>query len=139
MKKIAVTILNQELSADLLNPKVVKKYQTEIDKVTEKANDTEGKTDEEVIVDQCEAVIEMIDNIFGKGSAKKVLGEETDLLTCLQAYFELTTMYKNQVVPYMNKEIAKMKAGKSETKHHHRRTSKEVVIDDGKYQILDSG
>lgn len=53
----------------------------------------------------------MIDNIFGKGSAKKVLGEETDLLTCLQAYFELTTMYKNQVVPYMNKEIAKMKAG----------------------------
>ena len=74
-------------------------------------NDTEGKTDEEVIVNQCEAVIEMIDNIFGKGSAKKVLGEETDLLTCLQAYFELTTMYKNQVVPYMNKEIAKMKAG----------------------------
>ena len=109
MKKIAVTILNQKLSADLLNPKVVKK--TEIDKVTEKANDTEGKTDEEVIVNQCEAVIEMIDNIFGKGSAKKVLGEETDLLTCLQAYFELTTMYKNQVVPYMNKEIAKMKAG----------------------------
>ena len=103
MKKITVTILNQKLSADLLNPKVVKKYQTEIDKVTEKANDTEGKTDEEVI--------EMIDNIFGKGSAKKVLGEETDLLTCLQAYFELTTMYKNQVVPYMNKEIAKMKAG----------------------------
>lgn len=43
MKKIAVTILNQKLSADLLNPKVVKKYQTEIDKVTEKANDTEGK------------------------------------------------------------------------------------------------
>ena len=71
-----------------------------------------GKTETgEVIVNQCEAVIEMIDNIFGKGSAKKVLGEETDLLTCLQAYFELTTMYKNQVVPYMNKEIAKMKAG----------------------------
>ena len=45
MKKIAVTILNQKLSADLLNPKVVKQYQTEIDKVTEKANDTEGKTD----------------------------------------------------------------------------------------------
>ena len=108
MKKIAVTILNQKLSADLLNPKVVKKYQTEIDKVTERANDKEGKKDEEVIVNQCEAVI---DNIFGKGSAKKVLGEETDLLTCLQAYFELTTMYKNQVVPYMNKEIAKMKAG----------------------------
>ena len=107
MKKIAVTILNQKLSADLLNPKVVKKYQAEIDKVTERANDT----DEEVIVNQCEAVIEMIDNIFGKGSAKKVLGEETDLLTCLQAYWELTTMYKNQVVPYMNKEIAKMKAG----------------------------
>ena len=63
MKKIAVTILNQKLSADLLNPKVVKKYQTEIDKVTEKVNDTEGKTDEEVIVNQCEAVIEMIDNI----------------------------------------------------------------------------
>ena len=41
LKKIAVTILNQKLSADLLNPKVVKKYQTEIDKVTEKANDTE--------------------------------------------------------------------------------------------------
>lgn len=111
MKKITVTILNQELSADLLNPKVVKKYQTEIDKVTEKANDTEGKTDAEAIIDQCEAVMEMIDNIFGKGSAKKVLGEETDLLTCLQAYWELTTMYKNQVVPYTNKEIAKMKAG----------------------------
>lgn len=46
MKKIAVTILNQKLRADLLNPKVVKKYQTEIDKVTEKANDKEGKTDE---------------------------------------------------------------------------------------------
>jgi acetyl-CoA carboxylase beta subunit len=111
LKKIAVTILNQKLSADLLNPKVVKKYQAEIDKVTERANDKEGKTDEEVIVNQCEAVIEMVDNIFGKGSAKKVLGEETDLLTCLQAYWEMTRMYKNQVVPYMNKEIAKMKAG----------------------------
>ena len=71
MKKIAVTILNQKLSADLLNPKVVKKYQTEIDKVTEKANDTERKTDEEVIVNQCEAVIEMIDNIFGKAVPRR--------------------------------------------------------------------
>ena len=111
MKNIAVTILGKELKADLLNPKVVKKYQTEIDKVTERANDTDEKTNEEVIINQCEAVIEMIDNIFGKGSAKKVLGEETDLLTCLQAYWEMTTMYKNQIVPYMNKEIAKMKAG----------------------------
>lgn len=111
MKKITVTILNQELSADLLNPKMVKKYQAEIDRVTEEANNTDEKTNEEAIIAQCESVMAMLDNIFGKGSAKKVLGEETDLLTCLQAYWELTTMYKNQVVPYMNKEIEKMKAG----------------------------
>ena len=111
MRMLKVTILDTELEADLLNPKVVKRYSEEIDKVVEKVNDAEEKGIEERINDQCKAVVELIDHIFGEESSKKVLGEETDLLTCLQAYWEITRIYKDQVIPYMDGEIAKMRAG----------------------------
>lgn len=117
MKMIKVRILNAELEADLLNPEVARKYEEGAAGIAEKAN--KAKLCEsfcEAIEVQCNAVIHFIDDIFGIGSAKEAVGEETDLLTCLEAYRDIVNAYEKQVIPYLHKfqtEIG-MKASEGE-------------------------
>ena len=54
-------------------------------------------------------VIGFIDDIFGHDSAKRVLGEETDLLTCQDAWEELTDVYEKQVNPILEERNEKVK------------------------------
>lgn len=106
MKTMKVTILGVELEAALLNPEVAKKYADGIKDVSSKANEAVkcGTTHEKIEM-QCNAVIDFIDDIFGDGSAKKVLGEETDLVSCLEAFRDISMVYKTHVSEYV-KEVS---------------------------------
>lgn len=109
MRMVKVTILGTNLEAALLNPKVMKKFEDGVKEVVRKANDAkDNPVGSEGVEAQCNAVIDFIDDIFGKGSARKVLGEETDLLTCLDAFAELSKMYENQVNPTIIHEYEKI-------------------------------
>lgn len=58
---------------------------------------------------ECNAVIGFLDDIFGPGSAKKVLGEDTDLLTCLDAWEDLVELYEKQVDPILKQRTKVLK------------------------------
>ncbi|MCI9025436.1 MAG: hypothetical protein HFG92_13560 [Dorea sp.] len=114
MRQIKVKILGAELEAPLLNHKVAKRYEDGTKKVIEIANKAmECGVGSEGIEMECNAVIDFIDDIFGPGSAKKVLGEETDLLTCLDAWDDLARLYDEQVHPVL-KERNRIARGRSE-------------------------
>lgn len=111
MKMIQVKILGTTVEAALLSPKVAKKYDDGIKKVVKIANDSKAcKNGPEAIEMQCNAVIGFIDDVFGIGSARKVLGEETDLLTCLDAWEDITNLYERQVNQIVKEYSDKAKA-----------------------------
>lgn len=109
MTNIKVMILGTELEGDLLNPDVAeqfeKGYLETLGRIKKAINISWGP---DALREQCNAVIDYIDNIFGAGSAKKVFGESTDLLTCLAALEELTSLYADQVNPYVRESTSKI-------------------------------
>ena len=115
MRLIEVEILGEKLHAGLLNPKVAREYEEGLGKVLKTVEDAQDCDDgAEGIEMMCGAVIDFVDEVFGAGSAKRVLGEETDLLTCLDAWEELTELYEKQVHPILEERnrIAMEKAWK---------------------------
>lgn len=102
MKMVKVRILDAELEAALLNPEIAKKYNAGVADIAKKADaaKTCGSYCEAIEI-QCNAVIDFLDDIFGEGSAKEVVGKETDLLTCLEAYRDIVSAYEEQVIPYL--------------------------------------
>ncbi|MGL5514404.1 MAG: DUF6673 family protein [Sporomusa sp.] len=107
MKIIKVEILGKQVEADLLNPNVSEQYEIEyaacIAKIKGAVNESTGSKGLRV---QCTAIMDFVENIFGVGSAKEVFGEETDLLTCLDALEEMTDLYEKQVNPLINELTA---------------------------------
>lgn len=102
MKIMKVEILGVTLEAALLNPKVAHRFEDGIKEVINIAKkSSECESSAQGIEMQCNAVINFIDNIFGSDSAKKILGDETDLLTCLDAWGELMDVYATQVNPLL--------------------------------------
>lgn len=100
MQIVKVKILETELEAALLNPSVARRFDEGVKIVVDKAKEaSRNAIGADAIEMQCDAVIEFVDSIFGAGSAKKVFGNETDLLTCLEAFKELTELYEKQVNP----------------------------------------
>lgn len=120
MKTIKVKILDATLEAALLNPKVIRKYdegvKQRIPEIAVKALECESGAD--AIEMQCRAVMDFVDEIFGEGSSRKVFDDETDLLTCLDAWEELTELYDTQVNPlareYMERVKEKIASRKSD-------------------------
>lgn len=102
MRQIKVKILGVELEAPLLNHEVARRYEDGSRKVMEAAEKgLECEVGSEGIKMECNAVIGLIDDVFGPGSAEKVLGKETDLLTCLDAWDDLAGLYDEQVTPIL--------------------------------------
>ena len=111
MKMIKVKILGTTVEAALLSPRVAKKYEDGIKKVVEISNASKTcGSGPEAIEKQCNAVIEFVDDIFGAGNARKIFGEETDLLTCLDAWEDITNMYERQVNPIIDKYTNRAKS-----------------------------
>ena len=111
MKILKVKILDVELEAALLNPKVAESYdrgfRTCVDRIQNAGAATENGV--EGIKEQCNAVIDYIDEVFGVGASRKVLGEETDLLSCLDALEDMATLYETQVNPLIKEKTEKIK------------------------------
>ena len=108
MKLLTVKIQGQELTADLLNPEIVKKFEDGYDAVLECFRETEGITPgSEGIRKQCQAVIDYVTDIFGETGARKVFGAETDLLTWLDVMEEMQNVYPEQVTPVIREKAEK--------------------------------
>ena len=102
MRQIKVKVLGVELEAPLLNHEVARRYEEGSKKVMETADKAlECGIGSEGIKMECDAVIGLIDDVFGPGSAEKVLGKDTDLLTCLDAWGDLAGLYEEQVNPIL--------------------------------------
>lgn len=117
MRQIKVKILGVELEAPLLNHDVARRYEEGSKKVMETADKAmECGIGSDGIEMECNAVIGLIDDVFGSGSAEKVLGKETDLLTCLDAWGDLAGLYEEQVNPVLEEynRIARGKLKKSD-------------------------
>lgn len=107
MKLITVKLQGKEVQADLLNPKVTKRFEDGFDEVLEKFKASTGDesiSGSEGIRMQCQAVIDYVTDIFGAYGAKEVLGEETDLLTCLDVLEEMQELYPSQVNPLVREK-----------------------------------
>lgn len=55
---------------------------------------------------QCEAVVDYVADIFGTAAARKIFGEETDLLTCMDILEEMQDVYPEQVNPLIKKRAS---------------------------------
>lgn len=102
MTKITVTLHGQDVQADLLNPEVTERFENGFAAVLEEFNSVAANKEiagSKGIRLQCQAVIDYVTDIFGADGAKKVFGEETDLLTCLDILGEMTDLYPTQVIP----------------------------------------
>lgn len=102
---IKIKLMGHELEADLLNPDVAKTYEDEFYKCVKRiyaAGDCEKGSDG--IREQCNAVIEYIDAVFGTGTSSLILGENANLLTCLDVLEELGSLYDGQVLPLVKKK-----------------------------------
>ena len=115
MRLREVEVVGVKLQAGLLNPKVARKYDEGLGKVLRTVEDAQSCSDGARGIEMmCGAVVDFVDEVFGAGSAEMVLGEETDLLTCLDAWEELTELYEKQVHPILEERnrIAMEKAGR---------------------------
>lgn len=102
MKQMKVKIQGVELEAALLSPKVMRQFNDGLKQVANKAYASKDLVDSASAIEaQCKAVIDFVDDVFGAGSARKVFGDETDLLTCLDAFEEMTQLYEKQVNPIL--------------------------------------
>lgn len=112
MKMITVELNGQKVHADLLNPRIIKKCRDCFNETLEKFNEGVAcKNGEDGVTMQCEAVIHYIEEIFGKEDAKKVFGDEVDLLTCLDVLEEMRDLYPDQVNPIIVERIKKIDEG----------------------------
>lgn len=117
MRLIKVKILDTTLEAALLSKEVAQKFDDGLKRVLEAAaKAVECESGSEAIEMQCQAVMDFIDELFGDGSSRKVFGDEMDLLTCLDAWEELTEMYETQVNPIVKKYQERAKARAAQKK-----------------------
>lgn len=112
MKMITVELNGQKVQADLLNPNVMKKVRDGFNKTIEKFN--EGslfENSEDGVTMQCDSIIHYIEEVFGREDAKKVFGDEVDLLTCLDVLEEMRDLYPNQVNSIIADRVKRLDEG----------------------------
>lgn len=111
MKMVEVQILGTTLKAALLNPATAKQFEDGFNKACFRiraAAGMEGANGPEQLEEQCNAVIDYIDDTFGSGSARKAFGDEIDFLTCLDALEQMATLYEQQVNPVIKEKTERI-------------------------------
>lgn len=120
MNLITVKLQGKKVQADLLNPKVTKRFEDGFSEVLRRFNasmEDGSMPGSERIRLQCQAVIDYVTDIFGADEAKEVLGEEIDLLTCMDVLEEIQELYPSQVNPLVLEKSNALKrklSGKAE-------------------------
>ncbi|MDZ4992642.1 AP endonuclease [Clostridium perfringens] len=85
-----------ELDLDLMDLDISEKFDKETEKVVAEAERAKGKNRSESIKIQCYAVFNCIDNLFGKGTHKKIFGDKVNLRDCLRVFEQLILEMKKQ-------------------------------------------
>jgi hypothetical protein len=82
---------------DIFDADTSEKYEKVIDKVLKESQEVKGLKLSVVIRKQCNSVFDCFNELFGKGTDKKIFGEKVNLLTCLKAFDELKDGISNQI------------------------------------------
>lgn len=80
---------------DIFDADIMEKYEKSLNKVANKNYDT-AKTMSESIKLQCKTVFAFFNDMWGKGTDKKVFGDKCNLKDCLEAL--------DQVIEYVNSQ-----------------------------------
>lgn len=81
---------------DIFDLEVAGKYENALKNVEDMSEKVKGMTVAESIRTQCNAVFNVFNELFGKGTDKKVFGNKVNLLTCLKAFEELVVQMNEQ-------------------------------------------
>ncbi|WP_027631922.1 DUF6673 family protein [Clostridium hydrogeniformans] len=74
---------------DILDLEIAEKYEKAIESIDDISTKIEGMKVSESIKAQCNAIFEVFNTMFGKGTDKKVFGDKVNLLVCIKAFEEL--------------------------------------------------
>lgn len=102
-----VIINGVAVQADLLKPKIAKLFEDSIDAclIEIKKSEKQAKGSKGLEM-QCEAVKELVGNIFGTDAKLSIFGEDPDLLLCLGVFEEMYHLYERQVNPRISEKMA---------------------------------
>ena len=91
-------ILDTEIDFNILDADEMERFENEANKVVEKSNTTkvEELTFSQAIRKECEIVETFIDNVFGKGTSKKVFKGKKDLQEHIQAFQDIVNEKVNK-------------------------------------------
>lgn len=105
-----VTILDKTLEADFTNPDFMASYEDALAELGASARNLnlQGRASEGAR-NLCNSVIQTFDSLFGSGTARQVLGKETNLLVCLDAVADLAGIYDDQITPIIEEKAKKAK------------------------------
>lgn len=97
---------------DILDLEVAEKFEKTLKNVEGIDGKVKGMTVAESIRTQCNAIFNVFNELFGKGTDKKVFGDKVNLLTCLKAFEELITTVnsKNEEVEKLSKKYSPNRA-----------------------------
>lgn len=76
---------------DLLDLEVAEKYEKSLKSIENIGEKVKDMTIVESIKTQCNAIFNVFNDLFGKGTDKKIFRNKVNLLTCLKAFEELIT------------------------------------------------
>lgn len=88
---------------DIYDADVMEKIEKSLVRVQEEANKSVNLKASDSIRMQCNAVFDCFNDLFGKGTDKKVFGDKVNLLICLTAFEELVKYIEEQKM-----QLAKM-------------------------------
>lgn len=91
----------------MTNPDVAERYEKCIEKGFERIERTKDKAGSEGLREQCQAVIDMLTEMFGAKDAEKVLGAETNVFRCMDALDDFANLYNDQITPMLEKRVEK--------------------------------
>lgn len=92
----------------MVNPEVAKRYEESIGEIMTQISDAQKcESGADGIRMQCEAVIHAFTDVFGEEKTKEILGEQTTLFRCLDAFDEYVNLYPEQITPLLIERAAK--------------------------------
>lgn len=81
---------------DVADADVLEKYENTMDSFSKKMQgiSKNGKKGSQLIREECHAFFEVFNEIFGEGTDRKVFGDKTNLMVCVDAFEQLKTNVK---------------------------------------------
>ena len=95
-----ITINGAQFALDIFNPDCAERYETAVNRMASQIKRMQDEKAELSFADnirrQCKAVTGCLDELFGEDAARHILGEETNLRSCLQAFGSLVSQVNRQ-------------------------------------------